>query len=246
LEALTRKHDLRTPGGRLALVQAAAQIVGELRSTVAREHHRGLFEQRLRKLAEQWHPGDAARAIEAERALRLELQRAWSRKDRRSPVRADEFDQNSSEPTAEIRRAPTGDEKAEALLLRAALAEAGWATKIGAALAAEEFLEPRHRQVAAVLLNGDREWRERLRAIRDDPEMTEAASALLMAEGVPPIDGAQVDGSLSRLVIRSKRRRKKEYDAEILQGRIGKNDPRYQEYLQLVDDLSGQGPKGEG
>ena len=38
---------------------------------------------------------DAARAIEAERALRLELQRAWTEPSRRTPVRADEFDADS-------------------------------------------------------------------------------------------------------------------------------------------------------
>ena len=77
LDELARRNDLTTAEGRLLLVREAARVVGQLKSTVAREHHRGQFEQRLRKLAEQWHPGDAARAQEAERALRLELQRAW-------------------------------------------------------------------------------------------------------------------------------------------------------------------------
>ena len=43
-----------------------------------------------------------------------------------------------------------------------------------------------------------------------------------------------------------KRRRKKELEPEIVQGRIGKDDERYHEYLQLVNDLGGQGLKGEG
>jgi len=55
-----------------------------------------------------------------------------------------------------------------------------------------------------------------------------------------------VEGALARLVIRCKKRRKKELEREIVQGRIEKSDERYQEYLQLVSDLGGQGLKGEG
>jgi hypothetical protein len=38
----------------------------------------------------------------------------------------------------------------------------------------------------------------------------------------------------------------KKYHEDIVQGRILKSDGRYQEYLQLVRDLGGQGLKGEG
>lgn len=37
-----------------------------------------------------------------------------------------------------------------------------------------------------------------------------------------------------------------ELEREILQGRMTRCDVRYQEYLQLVSDLGGQGLKGEG
>jgi DNA primase len=247
LEMLARRHDLRTPEGRLALVREAARVVGELRSTVAREHHRGLFAQRLRRLAELWHPGDAARAQEAERALRMELQQAWQSAAR--PARAEEFDGEGRSPQP-LAQPPSGDSKAEALLLRAALTEARWAERIGATLGADGFQEPRHRGVAAALFGDTGDWSDRLRAVWADPELTEAASALVIVDGEPPPDDAQVDGALSRLVTRRKRRRKQELQQElqpeILQGRIEKNDPRYQEYLQLVSDLGGQGLKGEG
>ncbi len=247
LGELARRHDLRTPEGRLALVRDAARVVGELRSTVAREHHRGLFEGRLRRLAEQWHPGDAARAIEAEKALRQELQQAWSSSTGRQPVRVDEFDPGGAAVAAPP-RLMTGDAKAEAVLLRAALSEARWADAIASALGVDGFAEPRHLGVAALLFGHTHAeaWSARLQQIGESPELTEAASALLVVEGGPPLDDAQVAGALSRLVTRRDLRRRKALERDILQGRIGKNDPRYQEYLQLVSDLGGQGLKGEG
>lgn len=242
LGALARKHDLASPAGRLAFVREAARVVGQLRSAVAREHHRGEFERRLRKLAEQWHPGDAARAIEAERALRLELQRAWSAADRPAPpVRGDEFEERAGAAPAAALPPLTGDGKTEALLLRAALTESRWAEKIAAALGPEEFLEPRHGRVAATVLGNNGEWRSRLQQLWADPELTEAASGLLVTAAGPPLDDAQVDGALARLVRRCKQRRKKELEPGILKGHITRSDPLYQEYLQLVRDLSGQG-----
>jgi DNA primase len=248
LGALARRHDLSTPAGRLALVQEAARIVSQLRSTVAREHHRGQFERRLRKLAEQWHPGDAARAVEAERALRLELQRAWNRPSRPlTPVRPDEFDSGAGTAGREPVRPLTGDTKAEALLLRAALTEARWADQIEAALGGEPLDDPRHQCVAAALFgHTESEWSARIEAIRADPELTEIASGLLVVEAGPPLSEAQIVGALARLVRRCKQRRKKELVQGIVQGRITKGDAEYQEYLQLVNDLGGQGLKGEG
>jgi len=245
LGELARKHDLSTPEGRLALVREAARVVSQFRSTVAREHHRGQFERRLRKLAEQWHPGDAARAVEAERALRLELQRAWNRPSRpMAPTRADEGEGSSG---GEPARPLSGETKAEALLLRAALTESRWAERVAAALSPAAFDEPRHRRAAAALLgHTEVEWSARIEAIRADPELTEVASGLLVVEAGPPLTGAQVEGALARLVIRCKKRRKKELDQGIVQGRITKGDVEYQEYLQLVNDLGGQGLKGEG
>jgi DNA primase len=152
LNELARRHDLSTPAGRLAMVQDAARIVGQLKSTVAREHHRGQFEQRLRKLAAQWHPGDATRAQEAERALRVELQRAWNSPARSmQPVRPDEFDRGEGEPAVAPARPLSGELLAEALLLRAALTDGAWGGRIAAALRSEDFEDPRHRGVAEVL-----------------------------------------------------------------------------------------------
>jgi DNA primase len=242
LSELARKHDLSTAEGRLALVREAAQVVSRLRSTVSREHHRGQFERRLRKLAEQWHPGDAARAVEAERALRIELQRAWNRPA--SPVRADEFE--SPAGAGQVRPAAplTGEAKAEALLLRAALTEPRWAEKIAATLGLDGFDEPPHQCVAAALFGHTEsggEWSARIAAIRADSQVTEIASGLLVAASAPPLSEAQVEGSLARLVIRRKRRRKQEFDRDIIAGRIAKGDERYREYLQLVSDLKGEG-----
>ena len=256
LGELARKHDLSTPEGRLALVQEAARIVSQLRSTVAREHHRGQFERRLRKLAEQWHPGDAARAVEAERALRLELQRAWDSPRRAlSPVRPDEFDADAGTVVSEPVRPLSGDTKAEALLLRAALTESQWAEQIAARWAEQikaspigaAFDDPRHRCVAAALFgHTESEWSARIEAIRADPELTELASGLLVVEAGPPLSEAPIVGALARLVRRCKQRRKKVLDQGIVQGRITKGDEEYQEYLQLVSDLGGQDLKGEG
>src|SRR5439155_25317813 len=84
------------------------------------------------------------------------------------------------------------------------------------------------------------------RAVEADPELTEVVSGLLVVEEGPPLTDAQVEGALERLVVRRKQRRRKELEREIVQGHIGKDDERYREYLQLVNDLGGQGLKGEG
>jgi hypothetical protein len=219
----------------LALVREAARIVSQLKSTVAREHHRGQFEQRLRKLAEQWHPGDASRAQEAERALRVELQQAWDSPTRSTqPVRPDEFDGEEPAAAAGPARPASGETRAEALLLRAALSAAGWAERIAAALGAAAFEEPCYRSVAASLFGDTGEWSARVRAIEAEPELTEVVSGLLVVEVGPPLTDAQVEGALERLLMRQKKRRRKELEREIVQGRIGKDDERYREYLQLL------------
>jgi DNA primase len=248
LGRLAEEHDLSTANGRLAMVREAARIVGELKSAVAKEHLHGRFEQQLRRLAEQWHPGDSARAQEAERALRVELQRAWSNAPEARRPRDDEFDGKSgpgAEPT-EPALLPTGESKAQAVLLRAALSEARWAAKVAAELGADYFQDPRFRCVAAVILGHHGEWSSRLQAVWADPELTETASGLLVVEEGPPLNDVQVEGALSQLVLRRKRQRRQELQREVLQGHIGKDDERYQEYLQLVNDLGGQGLKGEG
>jgi DNA primase len=239
LGEIARKHDLSTARGRLALVQEAAEVVRQLRSTVAREHHRGQFEQRLRRLAEQWHPGDAARAVEAERALRVELQRAWeTARQPASPARPDEFDGAPGDPPAAAIRTLTGEGKAEAVLLRAALTEAHWAKKIGAELGAEGFLAPCHQCVASTLFGHTEDWTRRLQAVWADPKLTEIASGLLVTEAGPPLSDDLVKGALVRLASRRKQQRKKALEAGILNGAITKDDERYQEYLRLVRDLT--------
>jgi DNA primase len=244
LGRLASQHDLSTAEGRLALAREAARVVKELKSSVTREFHRGEFEKRLRQLVELWNPREIRRAEDAERALRQELQRAWSSPDR--PPRADEFDGQPADGPALPARPMTGEAKAEALLLRAALTEARWAEKVDATLGAESFLEEPHRCVAAAILGHTEGWEERLQAVWADPALTEVASSLLVVEEGPPLEDAQFEGALTRLVTRRKRQRMHFLEREALEGRIGKSDALYQEYLQLVNDLRGQGLKGEG
>jgi hypothetical protein len=193
---------------------------------------------------ELWNPSDIRRAEDAERALRQELQRAWSSPDRQP--RADEFDRQPADGAALPARPMTGAAKAEALLLRAALTEARWAEKVDATLGAESFLEEPHRCVAAAILGHTEGWEERLQVVWADPALTEVASSLLVVEEGPPLEDAQFEGALMRLVTRRKRQRMHFLEREALEGRIGKSDALYQEYLQLVNDLRGQGLKGEG
>jgi hypothetical protein len=89
-------------------------------------------------------------------------------------------------------------------------------------------------------------WEERLQVVWADPALTEVASSLLVVEEGPPLEDAQFEGALMRLVTRRKRQRMHFLEREALEGRIGKSDALYQEYLQLVNDLRGQGLKGEG
>jgi DNA primase len=236
LGRLTEEYDLSSADGRLGMVREAARIVAELKSTVAKEHLRGRFEQQLRRLAERWHPGDATRAQEAERALRVELQRAWSSASGPRRPRADEFEGQTGqeEPAPAPAPPPTGEVKAEAVLLRAALTEARWAARVTEALGADSFQEPRFQGVAQAILGHDEEWSSRLQAVWADPELTETASGLLVVEEGPPLSDEQVEGALSRLVERRKRWRRQELQRKILQGLIGKEDDEYEEYLRLL------------
>jgi hypothetical protein len=109
------------------------------------------------------------------------------------------------------------------------------------------FLDEQHSRLAAAFFgNTIHDWSDRLQAVTAVPELTDAVSGLLVVADGPTLDEARVDGALATLVVRWKRQRKKELERDILQGRIAKDDERYQEYLQLVSDLGGQGLKGEG
>jgi hypothetical protein len=113
-------------------------------------------------------------------------------------------------------------------------------------LRAEGFEHPRFQSVAAAILGDTREWKDRLDGISADAELTEVVSGLLVVEKGPPLTEAQVSGAIERLQLRNKKRKYKELNRLIVQGLISRDDERYREYLQLVNDLGGQGLKGEG
>jgi hypothetical protein len=106
-------------------------------------------------------------------------------------------------------------------------------------------VEPDHRRLAEAVLGNNHDESFDSRRLDADEELTRISSELLVEEGGPALTAAALDDCVRRIETYWRKRRKDELEAEIGNGSLSKSDPGYQEYLQLVRVLYGQGLKGE-
>jgi hypothetical protein len=129
--------------------------------------------------------------------------------------------------------------------LRAALLREEWRTAVRERVAPDHFVDPNYRRLAeAVLGNNDIETLDS-RRLDADEELTRISSELLVEDGGPAPTAPALEDCVRRIETYWRKRRKDELEAEIRKGLLKRSDPGYQEYLQLVRVLYGQGLKGE-
>jgi hypothetical protein len=108
-----------------------------------------------------------------------------------------------------------------------------------------QFVEPDYRRLAEAVLGNNHDDDFDSRRLDADEELTRISSELLVEDGGPALSSQALEDCLRRIETYWRKRRYDELDAEIGKGSLSKSDPGYQEYLQLVRVLYGQGLKGE-
>jgi DNA primase len=246
LDHLARQYDLTDPQQRLQMVREAVEVLTQLSGSIARDHYLSRLGEITGRLTAQWYPGDVTRARSAQEAIHHEI----ARKLRSAPVRANvppRTDPAAAATPAPRRPAPkaNGQARAEACVLRAALTKPEWRAAVCGRVTPEQFVEPDHQRLARVVLGNNTSEDFDSRRLDADEELTRISSELLVEDGGPALTSQALEDCLRRIETYWRKRRKDELEAEIDQGSLSKSDPGYQEYLQLVRVLHGQGLKGE-
>lgn len=233
LKELRQKFDLNNEQTRLPFVREAAKIIAQSGSHLVRQEYAAKFSGVLERLAEEWYPGEPHRAMQAREALVQEIH-GLLRTDRingRNPGPA-------PLPTARTPAAPPSARmKAERYVLRAALSEYRWAEYVGSWVAPECFSDGELKGIALRLLGNDPAEStltaaERAEQIRLDPELAELVSQLLVDDS--PLTDEGLEWCIQVLEREHKDDRLRELDRAMKAGEIGRDDPRWEEYLAIV------------
>lgn len=243
LNALRARHDLETEEGRAEYVRAALPVISSVRSNVTRDRY-------IRRLAEEWARDDLARVMYREEDIRRDMtalaRRAfWEARNRQAQAAQREAAAaplEGPEPVEPARPAvPSGLDKAETEVLRALLREPALVQPLH--LQTWEFADgPRRRiaeRVMARLASG--EGSDLLEEIGDLPEEEARIVTDLHIAEEPPLSAAAVEDSVERLRAHARQRRLQELKAYITehveplirQGIAPRDDPRWQEWLEL-------------
>jgi DNA primase len=246
LDHLARQYDLTDPQQRLQMVREAVEVLTQLSGSIARDHYLSRLGEITGRLTAQWYPGDVTRARSAQQAIHQEI----AQKLRSAATRPGAPLRNSYAPAAP---APpqrpavkeNGQSRAEAYVLRAALTRPEWRVTVCARVTPAQFVEPDHQRLAQVVIGNNHDQDFDSRRLDGDEELTRISSELLVEDGGPALNSQALEDCLRRIETYWRKRRKDELAAEIDRGSLSKSDPGYQEYLQLVRVLYGQGLKGE-
>lgn len=142
------RYDPSDTDGRLRAAREAVDILLKVKDQARRE-------EMLERTADWWARGDPARAEALAKALRMELRRRGSQQSpERTPRPHSRFDRGFIMETVAA-SAGVGDPRVLALereVLAGALSDPELARQVAARLTAKDFHEPRHQQIAAVLL----------------------------------------------------------------------------------------------
>jgi len=140
------QFDMSDADGRM---RAAREAV----TSLLKVHDRARREELLGRVAARWAQGDLSRSEQLARVLRLELGRRFSEQRGQRRGRDSRYDRGH---IAETLARSAGEveprvARLEAGLLTAALHEPEWARQAAAQISEEDFQDPHHRRIAAVL-----------------------------------------------------------------------------------------------
>jgi DNA primase len=259
LDRLRAEYNLSDESARLPFVREAVRIIVESGSHLVRESHTAKLIHEVERLAGEWHQNDPPRALEARSALIREVNRllrteagnghARPARDGRPALKERPSERNGRAGGAaagpgEGGAAPlTAQSRAERYVLRAALTESRWAEEVSARLDAAHFSDPALQGIAAALLGnnegpGPDSGGGRAEAVRGDPAMAEAASALLIEDA--PLSDEGLESCLLSLERAWKQHRKEALMRAWEAGEIRADDPRREELVRLNTELGGR------
>jgi len=263
LEALRGKFDLADVGARLPFVREAAKIIARSGSALTRQEYSGRLTAMIGRLSEEWYPGEPHRAMQARLALAQEVERLL-RLDRMSPRPHMAPPAPAVAPAAPktgraraeeelLRAALTEDGWAEWIASRVTAEqfsgprrriaerllgnnESGGPPGLGREQGAEGR-GPEPRTPNAEGPTPDAGLAGRAEAIRNDPELAEMVSELLLQPA--PISEDGLEQNLLAVERAWKEERKQGLQRAYAAGEIGPGDPGAQELKRLLVELGG-------
>jgi len=285
-------YDLSTESGRVAAMNAVAEVLADVASDV-------VAEEKIRAVAKLLSRGDPAREERVERALHDGVNYLKRRTESLMPkVRAAareivsrgetaldeairdvarrlaEGDQRLERRVADMLRAevrrlgkvpspsagmpkgqgrppqspeeslPKAHLRAEEIVLQALLSVPSEREKVASQLSPEEFVHPLHRRIfeeaLSLLEQGEEPTFDKVASrLAGEAEASNLLARLaLQATRVPPI-GRAVEDCVRRVKDHHKMRRLEELRRELKEGRLGRNDPRFGELLELEQYFKG-------
>lgn len=289
-------YDLSTEAGRLAAMNAVAEALADVASTV-------VVEEKIREMARMLSDGDPAREERVERALHdsvnylrrrteslmprvkgaareiassagaaideaiRDMARKLSEGDLRierrvadmlwvevrrlgretperaiSPRMAQEPQDSSSK--GEFPSVRLAQQRAEEILIQALLSMPSERRKMVLELSPEEFSLPLHRRVFETALSLTERGKEPTfnavsSKLAGDEEVSNLLARLALQVERFPLTEKAVEDCIKRVKDLHKMRRLEELRRELIEGRLGRNDPRYGEFLKLQQYFKG-------
>jgi DNA primase len=245
LDQLARQYDLQDPQQRLQMVREAVEVLAQLSGSIDRDHYLSRLGEITGRLTARCYPDDVERARAAQEAIHREIAQKLKSVARGGVVHQDSPQGRETAPVHQGPTRPSGHALAEAYVLRALMTRPEWLAALRERLTPEHFVSPEHRRLAEAVLGNNRDEGFDPRQLDTDEEITQLASALLVEDGGPALTPQGLEDCVGRIETYWRKRRKDELRAEYCRGSLSESDPGYQEYLQLVRELHGQGLKGE-
>lgn len=235
LDELRKRYNLTDERARLPFVREAARVIGQSGSHLVRQDYARKVEGVLDKLAQECYPGEPHQGLRMRMSLNLELNRLLDTDRVNGRATGSNTNRMSGPAPKRSRRA-----WAERSLLRAALTEPRWAEWLERYAVPEYFRDAELQGIVWRLLGNNPDEPgsvvERAERIRLDVEISEIVSELVtetFLESTPHTDEV-LEGFFLELEREYKMDRRKELRRMIGAGEIGGDDPRYDEYQQLV------------
>jgi len=228
LKLLKDGSDLTTDSGKVDMLKKAAAILAQVPSAVERDRH-------IRELA-QFHPNFASGTSHAEEHIRRDVESRLPRRGR--PPTSQQPPAAAGENGKTARSALT---MAERCILKAILADCGWAGKVFAELPPERFTTSEGRTlanaIAKKLTEGDGIAWSALAEMVAGTDGEKLLSELTVEESGPDVSEQAVHDCLARLNRHWIALRMKELAALVEKGEIQSTSKEFSEYWRLVQEL---------